>query len=296
MLPRPLSRLNDLHSTVTEWRQLIVPNYVRRSLTVPGDRLPALAGIASIIAQTFGDQYLAGIWLSDISFGLAWRVRRRRKQPFRLASTEPLGPSFSWVSVDDVIFYELPNLEREDGTAIYGSIAVTVLDYYLPLSGINPYGSVLGGWLKLSALTHDMQLHWNSAEEGWALVDLSEHKPYETQFYPDTMLCGMDIHGPEGQNLTSVQRTITSWDESRTSSARVIGVLLVDLPQVEKYSLMYKDRSGSFIPHEIALMILSESLSADKRFARIGLGVVGFESHVAERWIGSAERKELIIE
>jgi hypothetical protein len=295
ILPRPLSRLHDFYSTVMEWRQLIIPNYVRRSLTVPGDKLPALSGLASIIAESFGDRYLAGIWLSDISFGLAWHVNRDRRQPARVASTVPLGPSFSWVSVDDIVRYRLPNPQRADGTAMYGSVAVTVLDYDILLSGTNPYGSVLGGWLKLSALTHDMQLHWNSAEEVWTLVNLSVHEAHSTGFYPDTVLCGINTYGPEGQNI-SVQRSMKNWNEPQSFSAYVTGVLLVNTPKIDGYQLKYRDIQRLFTPHEIALLILSKSTSSDQRFTRIGLGVVAFESLIAERWIESAERKELVIE
>lgn len=56
-------------TTSMEWRELIVPNYTWRGMTVPSDKLPALSGIANIIGNSSGDQYLAGIWLSDISHG-----------------------------------------------------------------------------------------------------------------------------------------------------------------------------------------------------------------------------------
>ncbi|KAK8123142.1 heterokaryon incompatibility protein-domain-containing protein [Apiospora sp. TS-2023a] len=46
--------------------------YVKRHLTVPEDRLPALSGIADAFSHYMGDGYLAGVWKSDIIRGVLW--------------------------------------------------------------------------------------------------------------------------------------------------------------------------------------------------------------------------------
>ncbi|KAK8043441.1 hypothetical protein PG993_005871 [Apiospora rasikravindrae] len=46
--------------------------YLDRYLSVPGDALPALSGVAGIFAASMGDDYLAGVWGSDIVRGVLW--------------------------------------------------------------------------------------------------------------------------------------------------------------------------------------------------------------------------------
>ncbi|KAK8112485.1 hypothetical protein PG984_013011 [Apiospora sp. TS-2023a] len=158
---RPLGQSDDIAATSMEWRELIVTNYTRRGLTVPSDRLPALSGIASIIGKSSRDQYLAGIWPRDIiGHGLAWKALNNFFLLQGPTPATPAGPSFSWVSVDAPITYTLPSLERRYGGPRYGYVAVDLLDCGISLSGHIIYGSVQGGWLKLSARSHTLQLQW----------------------------------------------------------------------------------------------------------------------------------------
>ncbi|KLP04887.1 tol protein [Fusarium fujikuroi] len=65
------------HSTYKDallksWYRL-VQLYGQRHLSVPSDKLPAISGLASIFAERLGDQYLAGLWRSDLMVGLCWQ-------------------------------------------------------------------------------------------------------------------------------------------------------------------------------------------------------------------------------
>lgn len=53
------------------WHQC-VDEFSKRSLTVPSDKLPAIAGLAAVINDGTVEEYLAGIWSKNIGFGLAW--------------------------------------------------------------------------------------------------------------------------------------------------------------------------------------------------------------------------------
>ncbi|KLO89367.1 tol protein [Fusarium fujikuroi] len=54
------------------WYRL-VQLYGQRHLSIPSDKLPAISGLASIFAERLGDQYLAGLWRSDLVVGLCWQ-------------------------------------------------------------------------------------------------------------------------------------------------------------------------------------------------------------------------------
>ena len=52
----------------------LIENYSRRHLTVPNDKLSALAGIARVIAEETGNFYLASVWAEHLPEDLFWRV------------------------------------------------------------------------------------------------------------------------------------------------------------------------------------------------------------------------------
>ncbi|ENH63741.1 hypothetical protein FOC1_g10007874 [Fusarium oxysporum f. sp. cubense race 1] len=90
---------------IGEWRQ-IVEWYSRCTLTRPKDRLPALAGIASIIQRRFSDDYLAGLWGFTFIEDLCWVAAdgtETKKPP------SPRAPSWSWASLDGAVIYIVPD-------------------------------------------------------------------------------------------------------------------------------------------------------------------------------------------
>jgi len=56
------------------WAELI-SQYSGLRLTYETDRLPALAGIASVASRIVSGRYLSGIWEADLSSGLLWKPR-----------------------------------------------------------------------------------------------------------------------------------------------------------------------------------------------------------------------------
>ncbi|KAH7091485.1 hypothetical protein FB567DRAFT_617115 [Paraphoma chrysanthemicola] len=90
-------------------------HYADRELTNPQDKLPAISGMAKILADSIGDAYFAGLWEGDLLRGLLWNVvvpRYRRLQALlvQLKLTRPMtgtyvAPSWSWASRDAVVSY-----------------------------------------------------------------------------------------------------------------------------------------------------------------------------------------------
>jgi hypothetical protein len=136
-------QLEDEHKSVTEWRPddsgfrrcllqfqnrytpwlgtdhpfiawyILVQVYSGRSLTYTSDVLPALAGLARIMARTQGVQYVNGLWKEDIIPGLLGSVDPGAAstsivgvQPSAAAIT---APSWTWISQwGSRIIYKLP--------------------------------------------------------------------------------------------------------------------------------------------------------------------------------------------
>jgi hypothetical protein len=116
--------------------EAIVEDYSSRELTVPEDRLPAIAGIASELRKIWEGVYLAGLWKSCLVKYLAWeRVRR-------FSETNNLAPTWSWASIGSgVAFYQR-----------IATLAADVLDCQVqPLDERASFGQVKDGLLVLRA-------------------------------------------------------------------------------------------------------------------------------------------------
>ncbi|KAF5985793.1 heterokaryon incompatibility protein [Fusarium coicis] len=97
--------LSEPFNNIGEWHQ-IVEWYSQCALTRPTDRLPALAGIASIIQRRLSDDYLAGLWGFTFTENLCWVVAdgTKTKKP-----ESPRAPSWSWASLDGAVIYVVPS-------------------------------------------------------------------------------------------------------------------------------------------------------------------------------------------
>jgi hypothetical protein len=123
------------------WSELIV-SYSPRALTNSSDKLPAISGLVDIIKAQTGDDYLAGLWRSNLIEGLLWRTSKPR---YSIGAYR--APSWSWASVDGAVGTMNLGASTEDINE-WTDIA-TVLDCQVTLKGRNPFGEVSAGWLKI---------------------------------------------------------------------------------------------------------------------------------------------------
>jgi hypothetical protein len=172
---------------VWDWYR-IVENYSTRGLTNAGDKLPAISGIAALVAPQIADApweaataahepaalktpYVAGLWSSHFPYGLLWH----RRGPGWLAHPQvPEGyraPSWSWAAWDgevampsegDIESIASPAVSTVDGI----SAAVTPL-------GLDPRGKLAAGFVQLTARLKAADPREDPAAE--------EHQPYENQ-------------------------------------------------------------------------------------------------------------------
>ncbi|KAG7045456.1 het domain-containing protein [Colletotrichum scovillei] len=139
------------------WRTLIT-SYTALDLTMISDRLPAIGGLAKHMAARRKSTYLAGIWKDTINDDLLWIIPTTLKNPRPSPRT---APTWSWASVDssvdvwDAVFFWDPDLDyEEDSRGLYEHNS-TVVDCQVTPSGVDNYGGIAHGLLRISGLIVD---------------------------------------------------------------------------------------------------------------------------------------------
>ncbi|KXX80838.1 hypothetical protein MMYC01_201894 [Madurella mycetomatis] len=83
---------NRVQLRLHKWDKLVVA-YSRRYLSVATDNLPAMSGLAQVIAdQQPGDEYLTGVWKGNLLKGLSWFPYKSRWLEIVGAEAWPPGP------------------------------------------------------------------------------------------------------------------------------------------------------------------------------------------------------------
>jgi hypothetical protein len=151
------------------WSRL-VSEYSDRALTSLQDRLVAIAGLAEKHKLGLKDQYLAGLWKSDLPRALLW------EQPPTF-STEPanraaiyVAPSWSWASMADGqrgIGWDqtLTNLQQIKFPSLIFEIEHCHIEESLPGS----CGAVTGGHIGLTGLV--LTAEWTGLGDGERKLD-----------------------------------------------------------------------------------------------------------------------------
>lgn len=125
----------------SNWASL-VEKYSSCSLTVQSDKLVAISGLARRTCGQLGltpKDYVAGLWTSNLIYGLLYRVLGASK-PVRFPDR---APSWSWASINgDVIFFPQDRANLSQWTY------TSVLDTQTYHNG-DPFGQLQGGCIRL---------------------------------------------------------------------------------------------------------------------------------------------------
>jgi hypothetical protein len=123
------------------WKH-IINDYTKRHIKNEEDKLPTLSAVARACCVLTGDQYLAGLWQSEMPLNLLWTVSGDGK-----LSSIYRAPSWSWASVDGLIIYPdmvaheiLYKIEKE----------ARVLSCAVYVSSNDPLGQVSGGQIRIN--------------------------------------------------------------------------------------------------------------------------------------------------
>lgn len=118
----------------------LVREYTQCALTKRSDKLIAISGLANLVHETTGDQYVAGLWKSRLAESLDWRVY----EPTAKIDSEYRAPSWSWASIDGPV--------SPLGISAVAKMHISISEVHIENSGSNSTGPVTGGYLQLSGI------------------------------------------------------------------------------------------------------------------------------------------------
>ncbi|PLN85670.1 HET domain protein [Aspergillus taichungensis] len=94
------------------WYSALDFSYTGRALTVASDKLPAIHGVAVRLGDQIGGRYVAGLWESDLPWGLLWASRGHwtgpewlREQQRASRPEKYRAPSWSWAAIDGATYH-----------------------------------------------------------------------------------------------------------------------------------------------------------------------------------------------
>ncbi|KAI5777160.1 HET-domain-containing protein [Geopyxis carbonaria] len=141
ILPTPPASPDEIRYA---WNKVLCA-YGHRSMTEPGDKLVAIAGIAERFHRMLGrTRYLAGLWEHNILSDLLWSTRSRQPRPAKYRA-----PSWSWAAVDGTSGIPLSLLYC--GSNELPECEILEVDV-TPASEMMPFGAVRSGILKLNGV------------------------------------------------------------------------------------------------------------------------------------------------
>lgn len=121
----------------SKWMDL-VEEYSTRKLSIKGDKLRAIAGLAEAIKSIQQDDiYLAGLWKRDLITQLLWFGIPNSEDPYRSRSWPPMPvaqgiPSWSWAAYDGAVIFDRP---LENGSSSSAALVRNVTSSQFTLSG-----------------------------------------------------------------------------------------------------------------------------------------------------------------
>lgn len=126
-----------------DWYSM-VENFSGRAITVETDRLPALSGLASVLAIHTAHDYAAGLWTVHLHWGLLWR-----KADTWLATPKTYrAPTWSWASVNGRVKF----INSTDVNTASFRLTPDIADLYPSLTpeGKDRRGMLKAGYLSLT--------------------------------------------------------------------------------------------------------------------------------------------------
>ncbi|KAI9771580.1 MAG: hypothetical protein M1839_002773 [Geoglossum umbratile] len=279
------------------WYQT-VEEYTTRKLTNPRDRLSALSGIAQWMCGGENDRYVAGIIRQDLVQGLMWIAGSSGSQPFTCH-----GPSWSWGSINHpVIFSRYTKLHsssssdyltergrRELMSADSKKLGARIKDVAVKLKGLNPFGEVSSGSIKLEGKVVKAQVTRSTGiqdEEKFEIDFLSKQGTYSGKFGPDDwqrwskLVSTKKSHGARIQNIKSPL-------QGRTELDVVIECLVVDVGYSSWVGLAIEPSGLPHIGDQASVQEASQDTALYKRYRRVGFISGSFrstmETNITER-------------
>lgn len=162
------AKAENTHETLKLWYE-VLGLFVKRDLTFPDDKLPALSGIVSVFNEALcggdGSSYMAGVWKQDVARGLMWMIPSQTKKRV---------PSWSWSSIDSRVW-----LMRRMKEPVCD---ISNISFDVAPVGNDRFGRVEHALLNLEGLT---RLVPKLEKRGNSFPDWDEKKEY---LYPNALM------------------------------------------------------------------------------------------------------------
>lgn len=246
--------------------QRIIEQYSLRSLTVAGDKLPAISGIAGKIRKATHSDYFAGLWKSNLASDLLWHASPPPPlSPANYALQTWRAPTWSWVSLDTAINYALlDEEERETFVPVVKVLAASILP-----AGLNTLGSLSKASITLQGPTISATLSSEQNKGRWEYTLLIKGTS-SIRILHDCNLIDVTLKVEEGEKNTTVRRArIADSIQAFRAPVKCLGVARYD--------------------NLVAGLVLGASESNPQAWERVGTFAAGTEA------LQHAEATEMIL-
>ncbi|KZM22379.1 hypothetical protein ST47_g6488 [Ascochyta rabiei] len=205
-------RLTD--PALKDWAR-IIETYSKTSITKLEDRLIALSGMAKMMAEKSMDQYVAGLWRTNLASQLLWRVEPHfdyLSKDFSNPAKSPDGyraPSFSWAAIE----VDGHGVMYTDRT--YRRLFITIDDVKVePHDKNNKFGLVDEAKIRLYCKLREAKIRsvGTNGRYEWQLVgrgrDKALNRELHTNIYLDCPLRDKDCISTSGKTVYVVPAAI----------------------------------------------------------------------------------------
>jgi hypothetical protein len=152
-----------------DWHWLCT-QYSHRKVTYMKDRLPAISGVAGVVASKVQSTYLAGLWKKSLIHDLFWHTvgDTTKCSPYT-------APSWSWIALyANFVTWRDSNLCSSEKCQLYCEVLEAVTS---PI-GPDPFGAVESGHLKVKGHLIEVRVVWarnESRDYPWSIVHMDEY-------------------------------------------------------------------------------------------------------------------------
>lgn len=239
-----------------DWYQFL-ENYTRRDLTSANDKLPALSGLATVIARKTGDKYVAGLWEGHLNIGMLWK--RLTKDPWLTRPVNYRAPSWSWAAYDGPISW----VDESFVESSSNPFALMLEDIQV---AIKPQGLDANGKVAFGSIAVTSRL---KKADGRANPESTDYRPY-----PES--AGEDHLWDNGESVGWV-----NYDEHYAPE---------DSKPLYCLQMTYLQHPKRSLCHFLAL----RGSGKENEFRRIGQGCTG-GGEVRKGWFEDAEKRSICI-
>ena len=258
------------------WNNMVLSTYCDKNLTYDSDLLVALAGVARRFASPELGRYLGGLWENCLAYSLLWESEDYLGQ--RIVHRTGLfpggAPTFTWASRVGPIRWRYSSDSRTDSaTDRFDDCApppllISILDVKCDLGSADPYGKVVGGYLRVSGML--AQGHLVKTERGGRLGRVALGLAFAVLFPNDDERLELTLDSSEDMEL-------------------VDGTTVYCLPVVGSCRRGDRTVGGQYDALVQVGLCLRRTEQDDGNFRRIGV----FYSSVGQKSLAAAERREV---